>query len=540
MEKKNKIKFDVKTAQINAQRKKERRNTIYAWILLVLFVFWTIGSVLSFVNTFAGCSTSSTGYISAKADEGVAETALTGDEMNGTINDFDITNYPSANYFNIENMVVNDAIDISYSNGVVNSIVFVSSDSNIFTVSTNTTLGVACPDLVVGETYTLSFDISSELGRSMFLLNDFKGTYIQWWSGKSLTITESMLGATIILFPTNANGLPIPGGECSWSSIMINKGTEVMPYFPYFKSLYNAGYNEGYQAAEYGFLNGSTVDASVKITYGVSSSGTASVITQDYSAPLELFNGGFSLAQVFKFYSELPFEMPRSYDFIYFKVKFGSGVNVENFFNSYKFSSSTNAFIKYTTLLLNTSSDGTGTSFRSSFEVDSEGKLSFGENNISSTVDLNSLYLLGLEMPTNTYTESILPFNSYRLVTYNGMYYKGYNNGFNDGALSGDGFNQGYDKGFSEGERNGYDKGFNAGNTVGYSDGFGAGKIEGAATANDYSFMSLISATIDAPIQAFTKMFDFEILGVNLTNFFLSLLSVGIVLVVLKLIFGGA
>lgn len=533
MEKKNKIKFDVKTAQINAQRKKERRNTIYAWILLVLFVFWTIGSILSFVNTFAGCSTSSTGYISAKADEGVAEIALTGDEMNGSFNDFDITNYPSANYFDVTRYSGSNSF-VTASNGVVNSIVLLQIDVPVYSVSLATTLGQFCPDLVVGETYTLSFDSTSSDNVNAFRLNSSSNPAgVYWANGTSRVIDASDLSSNIILYPTRGV-VELPDGKFVWSSIMINKGTEVMPYFPYFKSLYNAGYKDGYDESVYGFMNDSFVVANVnfKNTQGVQS--------YSYDDALPLRNGGFSLEPIYYYFLDLDIPNFVGYDNPYFEIEFGNSILLSDFCNTYQMPDSTNAFIPYVDLILNSSASGNGTKYRVSLVVNTDGTLSFSKNELPSSVNSDLLFLTGLIMQAGSSVQDIQPFEEFAIYPKNGLYNMAYNTGYNAGTMSGDSFNQGYNKGFSEGERNGYDKGFNAGNTVGYTDGFGAGKIEGAATANDYSFMSLISATIDAPIQAFTKMFDFEILGVNLTNFFLSLLSVGIVLVVLKLIFGGA
>ena len=89
-----------------------------------------------------------------------------------------------------------------------------------------------------------------------------------------------------------------------------------------------------------------------------------------------------------------------------------------------------------------------------------------------------------------------------------------------------------------------YDTGFNAGvNSVnkndiyhqGYNDGFNVGSAEGA----NYSFLSLIGAVIDAPISAFTGMFDFTLLGVNLRSFILAMLTLAIVIVLIRIALGG-
>ncbi len=93
-------------------------------------------------------------------------------------------------------------------------------------------------------------------------------------------------------------------------------------------------------------------------------------------------------------------------------------------------------------------------------------------------------------------------------------YDKGYESGFNKGKLD----NSLYEDGYKNGYAIGYDKGV----------------IE--ADNNPYSFTKLFSAVLDVPVRVFTSLFDFNVLGVNLSSFFFSLLSVCFVLVVIKLL----
>lgn len=92
-----------------------------------------------------------------------------------------------------------------------------------------------------------------------------------------------------------------------------------------------------------------------------------------------------------------------------------------------------------------------------------------------------------------------------------------YDVGFRDGALSVD--TQKY-----------YDEGYRVGNNKGYAD--------GQASQGDYTFFGLISAVVDAPLSVFKDMFDFEVLGMNLSSFLLSLFSVSLILCVVKLLIG--
>lgn len=96
-------------------------------------------------------------------------------------------------------------------------------------------------------------------------------------------------------------------------------------------------------------------------------------------------------------------------------------------------------------------------------------------------------------------------------------------------------YNEGYANGLADNQSNIYDKGYNAGKTAGFSNGYN----QGISEANDYSFSSLFGAVIDAPIKAFSALFNFEILGVNLLDFFLGILTFGVVIFVIKLLLGG-
>ena len=102
-----------------------------------------------------------------------------------------------------------------------------------------------------------------------------------------------------------------------------------------------------------------------------------------------------------------------------------------------------------------------------------------------------------------------------------------------DSAQYSAGYNAGQTIGYSEGQTAGYNTGYSAGDSVGYSRGYNAG----VNATNTYTFTNLISAVLDAPINAFTSLFNFEILGVNLSSFLLALFTICVVLTVIKFIF---
>lgn len=102
-----------------------------------------------------------------------------------------------------------------------------------------------------------------------------------------------------------------------------------------------------------------------------------------------------------------------------------------------------------------------------------------------------------------------------------------------------DGYNTGYmygkNDGYANGEKTGYQNGYKKGRTDGYNSGYSHGINE----SNDYTFLGLISACIDAPITYFTSLFNFELLGVNLSAFLTGLFTLCVIVTIVKLCLGG-
>ena len=134
-------------------------------------------------------------------------------------------------------------------------------------------------------------------------------------------------------------------------------------------------------------------------------------------------------------------------------------------------------------------------------------------------------------MPNAHLDTSTFPYLQRLFFTYSGTpdsYNDGYTAGFSEGLLQGK--NEGYQSGFSEGQSQGYNTGFGAGKNEGYSSGYAAG----VAAGGNNSFMSLITAVIDAPITAFTSLLDFEILGYNMKDLALALLTAGLLVAAIR------
>lgn len=100
----------------------------------------------------------------------------------------------------------------------------------------------------------------------------------------------------------------------------------------------------------------------------------------------------------------------------------------------------------------------------------------------------------------------------------------------NDSASYSAGYNDGYSVGNSAGESSGYKKGYSVGDNAGYSRGYNAG----VADSNDYTFLGLMSSVVDAPIKAFTGLFNFEVFGVNLSDFVFGVSTLCIIIFVVR------
>lgn len=102
-----------------------------------------------------------------------------------------------------------------------------------------------------------------------------------------------------------------------------------------------------------------------------------------------------------------------------------------------------------------------------------------------------------------------------------------------------EGFKNGQNVGFSEGQSKGYSDGYGVGYIDGENDGYWVGYEEALVGTNKYSFNGLLTAVIDVPVKTFTSLFNFEILGVNLSGFFLGLLTISIIITIVRFMLGG-
>lgn len=92
-------------------------------------------------------------------------------------------------------------------------------------------------------------------------------------------------------------------------------------------------------------------------------------------------------------------------------------------------------------------------------------------------------------------------------------------------SLNTTGYTQGYQDGFKQGQQEKEIYGITQ---------YNKGKQDGIADANKYTFKGLISAVFDVPVQTLYGMLNFNILGINVLSFIMSILSVILLIAIVK------
>lgn len=109
-------------------------------------------------------------------------------------------------------------------------------------------------------------------------------------------------------------------------------------------------------------------------------------------------------------------------------------------------------------------------------------------------------------------------------LTYSNIYINFYQN-VSTGLISATDYQLGY-----ETAKNDLQTDINNARALGYQ--------EGLETADNGSFIGLMSAVIESPLNAVLSIFDVEILGYNMKSLYMSLLSIALILFVIKFILG--
>lgn len=458
------------------------------------------------------------------------------DNISATVADYDIENYPTANYFDVTAFrpysQPNTNSITAVSNGLVNAIIISSTtdanssaSENGYTV-TNVKLGQACPYLQVGETYTLSAESESVV--KLFYLNNRLGNSVSWDFGTSLTITADYLDSYIVMYGF-AIGFGQTAGDCRISKIMINRGEVAYPYSPYFYNIYDSGYgsgqvygyNDGYNIgfndgvssvnnfwettsiSLYGYNNYSSA---VKIadltssfnTYGISTNGYPSTVsTYDFYRVVFTFDEPKSANDIgffdSSFYVSLSKPIPVTSD---------NDINYTNPLFYVAFSNYTgnfpNANAQLLGFTLNPYIIQGGTSVRLYHNVWTD----INYNSVDGKNNLNTSFTIS----TSNYDfikNIAVGRNNEIAASYNQAYVSGKNDGYREGK--------------KQASEESYQLGFQSG------------------LKSSQGFYGLLTAVFDVPVQAFTGLLNFNVLGVNMVDFVTSMLTLCIFIIILRL-----
>lgn len=98
--------------------------------------------------------------------------------------------------------------------------------------------------------------------------------------------------------------------------------------------------------------------------------------------------------------------------------------------------------------------------------------------------------------------------------------------------------NEEYARGVDYGYSEGYKKANEDKTTYGQTQ-YNKGYAEGAEKGNKYTFTALMLSIVDVPVQTLYGLLNFEILGYNMLNFVLGLISLAIVLYIIRKLMGA-
>jgi hypothetical protein len=151
---------------------------------------------------------------------------------------------------------------------------------------------------------------------------------------------------------------------------------------------------------------------------------------------------------------------------------------------------------------------------------------------------------------TNSISKSGLTLVGYHQVDFTKSNYDlGYSDGYSAGYTAGnnDGYNVGYDSGNTVGYNNGYEVGYQAGVdsqqqaiSDAYNNGYNTGYEAGFST--DSTAATIFSGILQVgmlPINILLAIFNFEILGINLSAFISAILTVCLTVIVIRTVTGG-
>ncbi len=425
--------------------------------------------------------------------------------------------YAGANLLSVNTLFVESSVKFVNDNGAY-KVVSTTSSSLVkyvaFRVSLNadTVYTVSLSDM---NSHFLRLALYSYNENGSYVGSGFRGDLVKYGIYDNFTFSPSTDIDYAFVFYL-ANGTVV--GQGSPMYIMLNVGSSVQPYLPNLNDIYlqglDLGYNQGVEDTKDNLQLGIFRDCTLSVSGSWTEDGVNSLgdfafnLSPDYNYQsismrniatyLDYYNDYDFLTAEFTLHFAEPFY------FNSFPLYFvGSSV-----FYDLTFNTAEKFYIAYVD---HTTSAGTAPN---------------GDTLLSS---LNPIYINDSSVDVSTLLISSL---SFEISNIDVLYEMGFYSPTNTGYLNG------YSVGYNEGSSHGRELGYSSGRVDGYHDGSIDGYNEGYAVAtSENGFLHLLSAVVDAPIKAFTGLLDFEIMGVNLRSFYLSMFTLGAFLFILRFFF---
>lgn len=432
-----------------------------------------------------------------------------------------------ANLFNVKNIKFEDkkGITIKVDEKIYSNTFTIEKDKeyqqNVVAIGTNNTLNEICDNLLInGNTYILNFDTNGET--KIYIINT--NTYIN--TKEPFNATNDIINSKIWFWGSNETNLT------QIENITLTQGTTIYPYQPNYKNIYNNGYNNGYNDGQTnviknGFFSYYITEsdfqqrinqypaqaAKVVDAYNTNETEISKIINEDretnvntYYAFIYNFNKYFYTDQKLKVTITHYGQGLSNYILAYIETN-----KIKNY----------NSIFEYKVDIYNTTTDGKYTTA----EI---------EINLPNMENYSLVLIPNIKSLWGGFTTTILfnnNINNLDETTTNAIYESGYNKGIEDTkkeqtTIQNEAYNNGYNKGYTNGKNAGYSQ----------------GKIDGAKNANDYSFLGLFTAVIDAPIQVLLSVFQIgtnaenDFFGINLANLIQMLFTLMVIILIVKFV----
>lgn len=309
----------------------------------------------------------------------------------------------------------------------------------------------------------------------------------------------------VIYFPTTYGSIESYVNDSTLYDFLLSNGS----FSDYNSYSYDQGYNNGYSIGYNNAYNDGLAYATNMFSgYGPFLYSTWSIVNRfDHSQILGDFTGRFTSEYFNSFNGGFTFSNQLFADIeSYFLENEDSEGVFKVVFDNYLPISQYTEWVTYNFTFGN----------EITFILDNGSKIYIDNDSVTKSINLSDYSNLSIVSLFVSFASSFSDYGDFGLSS-NANYMYAYQNGYNDG--------------FGVGKANGFSDGFKSGKASGYNEGLNA--------ANQFTFFSLISAVVDAPINAFSSLFNFDILGVNILSLLTGLFTLLLVVVVIKLIMGG-